>query len=585
MCMVAGSIPVWSRFFFCSSLNMDSLPFPLSFSIIISKILDPMNCTDSIDDPTALGFSASPCCIVTTQIMEELISFNNLGHAFSRLFNDELTHDVVLKVSGMSSNSSDILEKSFFAHKIVLAAQSSFFDSLFYDGMMESKQDVIELKELNPKVFESVLKYLYTGTIDSGEASDDVDILFEMAEYLDILPLKMCCVQQSTCAVLSLAVMHGMKSTIDSCVSKISENWKDELNSEHLYDLSDQAFVALLSTPFALGSMPELEIFQAVNRWAKFQVDGFVAEGEEEEEEEGSSSSSSSTRKKKKSTAEDYREVAKGVMAHVRLPLIKVDDLANIVAPSGIASDADLAFAFVQAVGKRDVRTKCEKTTRRNKPWPPVDKDTSDPYSFLPEDAMAHFSASELMEGQLHGWRDQDNIFNDSTIKGNVECVELDDINRKVVRVHGNGCGVSFPADLNVQGEFTVILVDRYLAGGPHGRTLQTQAGNWLLGRHGGGRGSYMEGWNGGQVACPTDVFGVSVNRVEGGIPSYFFDGELKFHNVGGNRAPGRLALCTSGQYDQPSECDVGEVIIYNRALSNEEIEELSHELMEMYGI
>jgi len=56
---------------------------------------------------------------------------------FSSLFMSETDSDIAFKVEG----------KIFPAHKRILMKRSQYFEKLFNSGMVESKQDVIEIKD------------------------------------------------------------------------------------------------------------------------------------------------------------------------------------------------------------------------------------------------------------------------------------------------------------------------------------------------------------------------------------------------------------------------------------------------------
>ena len=58
-------------------------------------------------------------------------------------------------------------EDIFPAHRIVLAANSDYFYAMFTDGMKESNQEVIELKDesISPDVFKIILNSIYTGDL------------------------------------------------------------------------------------------------------------------------------------------------------------------------------------------------------------------------------------------------------------------------------------------------------------------------------------------------------------------------------------------------------------------------------------
>ncbi len=53
----------------------------------------------------------------------------------------------------------------FFAHKVVLVASCPYFSAMFRSGMAETKDNRVELRDVDPKALELILQLLYTGKI------------------------------------------------------------------------------------------------------------------------------------------------------------------------------------------------------------------------------------------------------------------------------------------------------------------------------------------------------------------------------------------------------------------------------------
>ena len=53
--------------------------------------------------------------------------------------------------------------QTFRAHKIILAAGSSYFSAMFCSGMMEDHADVVTLYDIDPKIFSVLLDFIYLG--------------------------------------------------------------------------------------------------------------------------------------------------------------------------------------------------------------------------------------------------------------------------------------------------------------------------------------------------------------------------------------------------------------------------------------
>jgi len=76
-----------------------------------------------------------------------------LAQDFSSLFNSRHQSDVTVKCG----------DKLFDCHQIILASRSQFFKKMFESNMYEKFTGSVEIKEIDHKVFEDVLKYIYSG--------------------------------------------------------------------------------------------------------------------------------------------------------------------------------------------------------------------------------------------------------------------------------------------------------------------------------------------------------------------------------------------------------------------------------------
>lgn len=90
-----------------------------------------------------------------------------------KYFNDEAFSDITLVAK------LDDKEKTFHAHKVVMAASSPWFETLFTNGMKETYSNEITLADTDPAVFEKVLRHCY------GMEVDIIDI--QQAEKIVVL--------------------------------------------------------------------------------------------------------------------------------------------------------------------------------------------------------------------------------------------------------------------------------------------------------------------------------------------------------------------------------------------------------------
>ena len=73
--------------------------------------------------------------------------------------------------------------KEFYAHKFMLSARSSVFAAVLKHRMMENINSAIEVKNIDDKVFEEVLRYIYTGQISSVTVEMAMKLLVPAAKY------------------------------------------------------------------------------------------------------------------------------------------------------------------------------------------------------------------------------------------------------------------------------------------------------------------------------------------------------------------------------------------------------------------
>ena len=83
-------------------------------------------------------------------------SKNYHAHLVARLYSfqeDNRYTDVCIKIDG----------KEFHAHRVLLAASTRYFESMFDGNYIESKRTTVPLHNLPAYSFETILSYIYTG--------------------------------------------------------------------------------------------------------------------------------------------------------------------------------------------------------------------------------------------------------------------------------------------------------------------------------------------------------------------------------------------------------------------------------------
>lgn len=140
------------------------------------------------------------------------------------------------------------------------------------------------------------------------------------------------------------------------------------------------------------------------------------------------------------------------------------------------------------------------------------------------------------------------------------------------VRFDGSNDGMIGPGDFEVGRPATVLMVYQQL-GGTHGRLLQSgDSGNWLLGPHSNPQGHYAEGWVTRQsLRRDTPSLSVAVQATD--FSRYFYNGEDLTEDPNPTGALRRVAIGGGeGVFNQPTNADLVELVIYDRVLAPTEL-------------
>ncbi|GMS80274.1 hypothetical protein PENTCL1PPCAC_2449, partial [Pristionchus entomophagus] len=240
---------------------------------------------------------------------ESIVHTEDLSDHYNNLFMSSELSDVTLVVEG----------KNLPGHKVILAARSKYFRCLFFGGMREEKEDVIELKETPLEAFTDLLKYIYTGRLCLHGMTDNriLDILM-LANRCDFQRLQKdialffseTLTTSNVCTVLHVSQLYSLPNLIEDCFVFADKNATDILLSPAFLSLSASAIEELIIRDSFCAD--EIDIFNAICRW------------NEARPQESSESLSS-------------------LVSRLRLPLISLNHLLDIVRPSGlIASDTIL---------------------------------------------------------------------------------------------------------------------------------------------------------------------------------------------------------------------------------------------------
>ncbi|CAG8620505.1 6547_t:CDS:2 [Acaulospora morrowiae] len=138
-----------------------------------------------VDDDSGINFGLDVKVELTPDLICESLPEAEYGKekANELVLDDKETSDFVihLEIPEDSVKNDDSLNKeirNFYVHCSVLSARSDYFKALLNSQMIEAREKVVTLSGILPSSFETILKFIYTGTLS------DVNSLGEWVELL-----------------------------------------------------------------------------------------------------------------------------------------------------------------------------------------------------------------------------------------------------------------------------------------------------------------------------------------------------------------------------------------------------------------
>lgn len=122
--------------------------------------------------------------------------------------------------------------ETFRALKAILAARSTVFAAMFQHDMEESQRNKVTIKDMEPKVFKEVLRFIYTDMVEGMEQM--ACELLAAADKYDLDRLKVMCeialiegiTVESVTETLIMADLHRAKDLKARAIQFIGENLK-----------------------------------------------------------------------------------------------------------------------------------------------------------------------------------------------------------------------------------------------------------------------------------------------------------------------------------------------------------------------
>lgn len=194
--------------------------------------------------------------------------FNASFENMNRLRQKEALCDVTLVVGGIRIP----------AHKVVLAAASSYFEAMFTAGMVESRENVIELHNIDASSIQSIVEFMYTSKIEISE--DNVQSLLPASTIIQVeLVRSECCkflsAQLSPCNCLGIFIfadMHGCHQLTHSAKSFALTNFVEVSKTEEFLHLIPKRLMELIADD-NLYCYDESQVYSAVMHWIRYDLE------------------------------------------------------------------------------------------------------------------------------------------------------------------------------------------------------------------------------------------------------------------------------------------------------------------------
>jgi len=149
--------------------------------------------------------------------------------------------DVILHVQG----------KQFFAHRMVLAAGSAFFDSMFKSK--KTMRENLAISCQDPEIFQNFLNYFYTGSITLKK--QNVGELIRLSHHFLVGKLKAYCAEfleryldVSNCLhVRQIAEKFQLPSLVKAAIEFVQNNLGEVINHDIMMDLPPKQIEAFVT--------------------------------------------------------------------------------------------------------------------------------------------------------------------------------------------------------------------------------------------------------------------------------------------------------------------------------------------------
>ena len=161
------------------------------------------------------------------------------------------------------------------AHRVVLAACSQYFESMFIGEFAEPTEEPIVIEELSDNILESMITFAYTSHIKLTEKN--VYPVFEAADLLQLTGVKGACfkffkqqINKSNCMRTWLfAESHNCIELLEASLKYIDYNFLDIVRGKEFLDTDEPDVINSIISHEDLAITAEEQVYEAVMAWVQ----------------------------------------------------------------------------------------------------------------------------------------------------------------------------------------------------------------------------------------------------------------------------------------------------------------------------
>ena len=179
--------------------------------------------------------------------------------------------DVVLKIG----------DEHIPTHRAVLAACSPYFYAMFTSDLVESRQKVVTMKDIDANIVQQLVDFAYTGKVEVNV--ENVQSILATASWVQFHEVRELCCQfletqldPSNClGIRKFTEAHGCVNFLQVVDNFVLENFREVLKSEEYALLPCELLIKVISSD-DLNIIAEEEVYEAVMSWVNHDLNNRV---------------------------------------------------------------------------------------------------------------------------------------------------------------------------------------------------------------------------------------------------------------------------------------------------------------------